>query len=282
MKDTRSFHIRRLDRVRRTLRVSLLAFSCLVLNAPNLSRSENSAHQTPDGASYEGWRSCAGLIHSTRPYSAADVQAMFERPEDIREFLQNIKLAWEQDWLLRPSFYDVATLMKFFNGTKVTWNGPDPFFKNLHTELIKGSVVSDAFPGIIAKFESNCSIIDYKVTSGVKQSKVEGNGFLNVEVASVPEITLQNVRNVFGHEAGQSIDLGVDPHGNTFATKEKGSVVYTKAPIQGAPNSRVEMVFYFKAKKSQQDLDQLSGVLVDGDSVTRITMHDVQGNTVGN
>lgn len=282
MKDTRQFQNRRIDRTGPILRVSLMILSWLILSEPNPSKGKDSAHQAPGGPAYERWKSCAELIHPPRGYSAADVQASLERPGDIQQFLQNLRVAWEQNLLLRPSFYDEAALMKVFNGTKVTWNRPDPFFNNLHTGLIGGRVESDGFPGIAVKFESNCSIIDYKVANGVTQSKVAGNSFLNVEVASDTEITLQAVRSVFGHEAGQSIDLGVDPHGNTLATAEKGSVVYTKAPTEGVASSRIEAVFYFRIGKSQQGLVRSSGALVDDDSITRISMHDAQDNTVGN
>jgi hypothetical protein len=255
-------------------RVTLLALSCLVLGGPNPSRGADPAPQAQDGPAYGRWKSCAELVHPERAYSVSDLQAMLERPRDIQQFLQNLKVAWERDLLPQPSFYDEATLLKLFNGTKVTWNRPDPFVKNLHTEFVAGSVASDAFPGIVAKFESNCSVVEYKTADGATLSKVAANGFLNVAIGSVPEMTLKAVKSVFGHEAGQSIDRGVDPHGNTYATTEKGSVVYTNVQKDGAEDSAA---FYFRLDTPARP----AGAIVDDDVVTRISMRDMQSHTVG-
>ncbi len=70
---------------------------------------------------------------------------MFEPPQNVPQFLHNLKIAAERGLLLQPAFYDEPTLGKFFNGSKVTLAEPDISLVR-GTNTIEAGIASDIFP----------------------------------------------------------------------------------------------------------------------------------------
>jgi hypothetical protein len=56
------------------------------------------------------------------PYSAASIAARVPNPMSVDQFLLNIRLALDKDFLLQPAFYDDTVLHKYFGGGAVEWS----------------------------------------------------------------------------------------------------------------------------------------------------------------
>src|ERR1700679_4074104 len=56
-----------------------------------------------------------------RPYTESEIAAAITLPTTPKQLLQNLKNAWDHDWLVQSSFYADSNLLKFFNATKASW-----------------------------------------------------------------------------------------------------------------------------------------------------------------
>ena len=235
------------------------------------SPNKPSADVSRDG-SYARWKSCVELLHPRGNQSASEIRAMFESPRNNRQLLQNLKVAADHRLLLQPSFYDVANLLEFFNGSKVNWIPPDLYSQKLSTGTIKASIVSDTFPRLSIVLESNCKVVGTN-DDGVKTEDVSANGFLNLALVAEDNLTLRHVRSVFGIEAQRTIDNGVSPDGNTYAPTEKGSVTYLTVRNVDGEDSRIKLLFYFRPNAPR--------TIDDDDVVARISMQDMRYHKLG-
>ncbi len=226
------------------------------------------------------WKSCAEMAHPNG-YSTADLDALFERPKSIQQLLQNLELASERDLLLQPQFYDELTAQKFFAGAKVTRSSPDNFGNATDVKLVLGDIGGEgALPMMTATLDSDCWLTQYKPENGPAQTTVSISGFMRIEVASNSGITLRVVRSVFGHEAENSVDRGVDPHGHVYAPTYKGGVAYPSIDREKIEGARVETDFYFQLDQPAAQGRQLSLKIADDDLVTRIDMRAIQRRIV--
>ena len=216
----------------------------------------------------EQWKTCAQLLHPEGSYTVSEIQAMFESPHNIPQFLHNLKIAADRRLLLQPSFYDEATLRKFFNGSEATLVSPNTHLGKLDT-AIEALVTSDLFPKLAIEVASNCTTGDTKASNGSAIGYVNANGFLNITVTSGPLITLRDIRSAFGPEQGFSIDHGMSPHG-LYTPTYKGSVGYQAA--LGAGISGIRTLIYFRKDGERYSIG-------DSDLVRYISMHDMQDRT---
>jgi len=74
--------------------------------------------ENADAASKHANACTRSSVGSPKP-SVSQLEAMFNRPANAPDLLHNLKLAFDRDWLLQPSFYDDAILLKFFDGQRV-------------------------------------------------------------------------------------------------------------------------------------------------------------------
>ena len=233
-----------------------------------------------DDASFERWKACADRISLEVDQSATDLTAKIERPQNMRQLLEHLKRAGEQNWLMRPSFYNEAVLLKFFNGSKVIWNKPDSY--RIHnTQYVVASIASEALPKMLIEVENNCSVYGHKADSGPANEAVTSNGFINLELGSTSGLGLEDVRDVFGQGDVRSIDRGISPHGVTYTPTYRGSVRYASTHRGRTDTSQIETVFYLGEDLPPGYGADPSAEIVD-DRVTRISMHDMQERAVRN
>ena len=248
--------------MKRTRRVSLIALSCAMLSglgsvrgkAPDAtppgspSQTQNAGATSSDeqaGAPYERWKSCARLAHPNGGDAAVDLQAKFERPQNIRQMLQNLQLAGEQDWLLQPNFYDAATLLKFFNGSGVAWKErkPDPLSKQV--EVIAVDLHSDIFPQMTISIEANCWIYNRPYPGGHVEKRVAVGGNMRIYGSPLPGMTLGVIRGVLGQETQNSIDTGTNYDGPDYKPIYKGRVVYENRAREQLEGAAMGTTFFF-------------------------------------
>jgi hypothetical protein len=154
---------------------------------------------------------CGSLGPSTEPHSIARVGALFSRPENVSQLLQNLKLAYEKDLFIQSGFYDDENLMKFFAGAAVKWGGSRPL-TGAKTSARDIVITSDTqvFPQLTIKMLRYCTPLYRHVSRDHNDvySAAEGAS-LSLQVKAIPGFTVSAVRTVFGAETDIQIDYGV-------------------------------------------------------------------------
>src|SRR6185437_7236220 len=193
----------------------------------NSSKTQKPSLVPPEfkGGGVRQWKSCVQRLHPAGGYTASKIQSMFDSPRNVPEFLRALKIASEQGLLLQSSFYTKATLGKFFNASKVTVVKPDAYLGKLSSG-IAAHIVSEIFPRVSIKLDSNCTTGEYKATSGSVSRYVAANGFLDIKKGPGPLMTLRDIRSVLGPEQQLYVDREIDVDGNNYAPTYKGSVKY--------------------------------------------------------
>lgn len=119
---------------------------------------------------------------------------MIKRPTSVAELLDNLKLAFDGDWLIQPAFYERSNVLKFFNGT----------FLSRHSAIREpgtAEVLRPAFTAVRSSFFKGTTI---KLTRGripMGKGTFKDSGSLEIDVESLPNFTRVIVKNVFGRRA---------------------------------------------------------------------------------
>ncbi len=268
----------------RIARITLLALSCLVLGRLNPSRGKEPTPQAQDsparqssltafsaekaGPAFGRWKSCVELFYPQGSASPFELQRPFQQPQNIQQLLQNLKLAWQQDLLLQPSFYDPAILQTLFAGSTVTLTQPwHPLSQDVG--LVVFEIDSNVVQGMTVRLESRCWRTDYESAPGRKESTAYILGALTISGGPFAGMSLRAVRDVFGPEAENDLDSGGVENGVVYAPVVKGSVIYTdRAKEKAEGGVALGTTFVFPRRPSQRDLK-----LVDDDIVQDIRMH---------
>jgi hypothetical protein len=265
--------------MKRALHIYLLTLFCAVLSGCSSAPIKSpDATFTSGGTPRELWESCVRLIHPDGGASVSDLQTMFEQPRNLRELLKNLKLAWERDLLVQPSFFDPAILRKFFNGAEVTAKTPGmPLTQDVG--FVVRQLDSNVARGMSARVESRCWKTDYPDAAGHPASKAYIAAFLSIDGGPFPELTLQAVRDVFGQETENVIDQGVGNHGNLYTPIDKGSVVYRDPARARSEGVVLGTTFFFDANPSRRGTGSFEKIS-DDDVVQRIAMQEAQHRLV--
>ena|SRR5581483_6152298 len=271
------------------LRIILVALWSTLLGV-NTSRSADSAPaeadpgrtqnpstpppDSPEGVHYQRWKSCVPLLYPGGSLTASEIEAEFQRPQSIQQLLENLKLAWRQDLLLEPSFYNAATLQKFFAGSAVTWREPEHWLTQ-NVGFVVGQLENNAFPGLTARAESRCWQTDYKPRGDAAQWTATVTGYLSLQGTPLQGLTLKEVRNVLGAETENVIDPGVSLHGFAYTPVTKGSVVYADRAKSKAVGGAVAITFYFTRDPSHHTAQVPEKIDAD-DVVQSIEVQDMR------
>jgi hypothetical protein len=232
---------------------------CLLLSGPssvrgqapgpsnNVAQAQNQI-STPanekGAAALERWRSCVRRVHADDSYSISELQAQIKRPQDISQMLQELKLAWENDWLLQPEFYDEAILLNFFNGVAVTWKERKHDLSGV--EAIDVETDSRVFPQMPVVLEAFCSSWSRQLAPHGQRTLLSIGGSIRIYGRPVPELTLQVIREVLGPETKNTIDLAFASNGSDGTpVTTKGSVVYANPAKEKIEGTRMGLSFWF-------------------------------------
>lgn len=262
------------------LSTTLVVFCWILLGGLNPSVAQALAAQptaAPAGAPSLNWKSCAGQL-SGPGAPATSVTAQFERPQDSAEMLQNLKLAFQNDWLLRPDFFDQETLLKFFNGTTVNVkqreNVPPPY-----VSLIAETDTS-VFPKMSVELETTCSVRSFPQPDGRTQTTITVSGHIRIYGRPAPELTLYFIREVLGPETQNAIDKDYAEGGAELPATNKGSVTYTDPAKVKLEGGKIGLIFYFNLPP-KPPASFLVGIEAN-DTVQAIVLADMRHRTQEN
>jgi hypothetical protein len=271
------------------LKIGMVALLCTMLcglgraqiDASSVTQPNYSEHhQNSDsisgadvtGPRFQKWKSCIDQFHRDGFHSVLELQSMFQEPHDVRELLRNLKLAWSQDLLLQPAFYDPGVLKRFFAGTAVTWKEP----RNPLTEgvgYVVGEVDRTVIPGGAIRVETRCWQIDVKSKTGGIKSTAELHGFISLTGGPFSGMTLRVIRDVFGSETRNEIDYGGVEFGVVYGPTTKGRVTYVDQLKEQSEGVALGTTFVFPYQPAQTD-PKLSSKLIDDDVAQSVEMHE--------
>jgi hypothetical protein len=232
----------------------------------------------PIDAPSQTWKSCAARLYAAGDLPTAGLESQFERPQNLAQLLQNLKLAWKNDWLMRPQFFDRETLLKFFNGTAVSLqqreNVPPPYVS------IVATTASSVFPQMSVELETTCSSRSSPQPNGRTQTLVTVSGHIRIYGGPVPELTLRSIRQVLGSETQNTLDDDFAEGGAERPPTHKGSVTYIDRAKEQLEGGKVGLFFYFNLPPRFPDA--LPPGIESNDTVQGIVLADMSHRTQEN
>ena len=257
-------------------RTGLIALACglLSLCRTALGISSEGAEKGGGGESAH-WESCVAAFRSGS-YSASDLQAMVKQPSDVPAFLKNLNLVWRRNLLLQPSLFDESLLKSLFGGSSLTWHAED--WPQGDRADISALISSNAVPGMTVLIESRCWRSKANFPDGKPGVGVYLVGFLQIKELPIQTLTLKEVRNAFGPENHNEIDLGLSEDGPPLVPTYKGSVVYDDL-IASNSDGVLGTKFFFKLNSVRAGVEP-SKVIVDDDIVQRVDIKEAQHRIV--
>jgi len=141
--------------------------------------------------------------------SAEKIHQKIKRPSTVLELLTNLKVALDQNLLLREDFYTQENLKKISGGDKVFWIGKTPTRQQAGITEFGGMlrpvrVGNNTFEGV-----------SYSVGRDVLDSeKIQANAHLSF-MASNPDVTFEQIEDVFG-KGWQRFPFFPPPTGRKF------------------------------------------------------------------
>jgi hypothetical protein len=154
-------------------------------------------------------------------YSVREIKGMFHRPKNVEQLLRNMKLAYDRNLLVQPTFFYEAVLKEFFNGAAISWSN-------------SGQVVElddHIFPGMTIRVHHTDIPMAGHNAAGPPHDHVpahsESHNYLEVETGSTVVITVRQVKNAFGAEFQEKMDTGFETDGHSHIPTTKGVLEYS-------------------------------------------------------
>jgi len=147
-------------------------------------------------------------------FSAEKIGALFQRPRTLKQILQNIKLAVDQDLLFQPNFYADSVLTTVFDGKSVTRSG-DPQWQDVSVQIDDPN-----FPHMTVWFRKGT------LPTVSSSQRARRFGTLEMGVADVPGCTVSLVLDVFGPHPLLRGGTEYNPHGTPPPPDRKGYIEY--------------------------------------------------------
>lgn len=206
-------------------------------------------NQGADRARYQSWKTCVDPLYPNGGLSVSSLQQKIRTPNDIRQLLENLRQAWEEDFLVQPSFLDDATLKKFFATSSLKWQAPENFYIH-HDIIIQAQLESDLLPGLTVTIESRCWQVGDK-----SDSTAHLVGSVKISGGPIPGVTLRAVREVLGAETRDESSTAEVEFGIVHAPSGMGRITYTDPIKQESEGGfPLGIYFYVSYQQSQRNL----------------------------
>jgi hypothetical protein len=132
-------------------------------------------------------------------YPPIEIGSVVQRPKSFGELLRNLKVAWDNNFVVLPAFFIDDNLRTFFNASSITW-GPSSLLPPGSTPpgLPQALVVPDA-----AVFSATTIFLTYALSQNPSEAALKSGRFI-VKLDPKSNLTLGAVREVFGKESSTS------------------------------------------------------------------------------
>lgn len=209
-------------------------------------------NQDEGRALYLSWKTCVDLLYPNDARSISDLQQKIQSPHDIRQLLENLRQAWAENFLVQPSFFEDASLQKFFAGSSLKWQAPANLYIH-HDRIIQAQLESDLLPGMTVTVESRCWQIGDK-----QDSTAHLVGSLRISGGPFPGVTLRVIREVLGAETRDEPDKAEVELGVVHSPSGKGRITYTD-PIKEESEGGFPLGIHFYVPYQQSQRNSLLG-----------------------
>jgi hypothetical protein len=207
-----------------------------------------------------------------RPYTESEIAAVITLPTTPKQLLQNLKNAWDHDWLVQSPFYADSNLLKFFNATKVAWEQESK--RGDAADFGHGwlSIDSQFFPKMSVEF-----------MRGVREELRHQNarpaavsGFVRIRVPSVSGFTVGLVRDIFGKESEEQLDFGIATDAHGYDPASAGSLLYENHDKERRTAPYEKYRVSFGVKKSKPGLPIQGSSFLPSEEVEEIVMFQAE------
>jgi len=155
-------------------------------------------------------------------YTIREIKGMFDRPKTVEQLLRNLKLAYDRNLLVQPAFLDQNVLKRFFNGTAI--HGSES------TAILE--LNGHFFPGMSVRVDHTYFPIAGHKAAGPPHENVPGYAetlnYLEISMASRVVISVRQIKDIFGGEFQEHLDLGEASDGHAVVPTTKGSLQYSQ------------------------------------------------------
>jgi hypothetical protein len=146
-------------------------------------------------------------------YTTQEMVELFRRPESVPELLRNLQIAWANNLLAQPAFFDDASLMKVLNAKAKAWD-KQIIDKSGEYSRRSGIITLDAriFPNAIVRVVSIHHVAKAQSSPAIHvniPAYVEDMGAVEMNVESSPGFTWAAVKAAFGPHAEDQGDQAI-------------------------------------------------------------------------
>jgi hypothetical protein len=127
--------------------------------------------------------------------TSSTIDAQCQRPRNVPEFLENLKVVWDKKLLTQPAFFRNKSLMCFFGGVSTTWKrelgyGPDTYRRSVTMTLDENIFPHAAIQAL--------TVVGKEAAVPGLPAHVHYMGVLSLDVEAASSLTLKEVQSAFG------------------------------------------------------------------------------------
>jgi hypothetical protein len=200
-------------------------------------------------------------------YAESAVAAAIDLPSTPKQLLQNLKNAWINDWLVQSSFYSDAILSKVFTAKNVAWD-------------------QESNPGEAPKSGNATLTIDSKVLPQMTVEIIRGvrksgerevhSGFIRIRFEASRGLTVGLVRDVFGKESADELDVGMATDGHSYIPTSAGDLLYESHDKERSTAAFWKNRVSFGVKKTNPGMPAPGSRFIDSDQIEEIVILQVE------
>ena len=127
--------------------------------------------------------------------TSSTIDAQCQRPRNVSELLQNLKVVWDKKLLTQPAFFRNKSLMCFFGGVSSNWKRELGYGADTYRRWVTMTLDENILPH--AAIQAQISTSKEAAVSGLS-ARIQYMGGLSLHVEATSSLTLKEVRSVFG------------------------------------------------------------------------------------
>jgi hypothetical protein len=188
-------------------------------------------------------------------------------PSTPKQLLQNLKNAWANDWLVQSSFYSDAILLKVFNAKAVAWDQESKPGEAPRSGNARLTIDSKVLPKMTVE------IIRGAIS---KPGDHDASGFVRVRFEASHGLTVGLVREIFGKESADELDVGMATDGHSYTPTSAGDLLY-----KSYEKERSTAIFWkngvsFGVRKTEPGLPAPGSRFIDSDQIEDIVLYQAE------
>jgi hypothetical protein len=180
-------------------------------------------------------------------YSAGEIGVMFDRPTTAVQLLKNIKMAVDRDLVAEPGLFTDENLLKFFAADTIRREAGQENLKRFDLQETFLTATGAPFSGMSVQVEQGLVRRgEFDPGHFAVRGPIRRFGYIHMNVGEGPDITVGDVREVFGRETQWQYGGGWATHGGPVPDTAKGSLYYGTTAEAFGKDDHKELSFVIK------------------------------------